>query len=111
MEERIIKKLMTSVKCTSCGQNYEARDVKILGSHEDLYFLQVTCSACYSRYMITASVNGEKNPEIVSDLTREEFTKFKNTGAPGTNDVLDMHAFLKDFNGDFSGIFGDKKYK
>jgi len=41
MEERIVKKLMTSVKCTSCGQKYEMRDVKILGNHEDLYFLQV----------------------------------------------------------------------
>ncbi|MGB8263526.1 MAG: hypothetical protein WCF70_06470 [Dehalococcoidales bacterium] len=109
MEERIIKKLMTSVKCTSCGQNYEAHDVIILGSHEDLYFLQVTCSACHSRYMITAAVNDRKNPEIISDLTEEELTKFKNTGAPDTNDVLDMHAYLKDFNGDFSGLFGYKK--
>ena len=31
MEERIVKKLMTSVKCTGCGQKYEMRDVKILG--------------------------------------------------------------------------------
>ncbi len=111
MEERIIKKLMTSVKCTSCGQNYEARDVKILGSHEDLYFLQVTCSGCHSRYLITAAASDRQNPEIVSDLTEEELTRFKNAGTPDTNDVLDMHTYLKDFNGDFSGLFGYKKCK
>ena len=82
MEERIVKKLMTSVKCTSCGQNYQMRDVKILGNHQDLYFLQVSCSSCHSRYLITAVINDKKNPDIVSDLTDAEFTKFKNSGAP-----------------------------
>ncbi|MGP8079947.1 MAG: hypothetical protein ACLPVI_05490 [Dehalococcoidales bacterium] len=111
MEERIVKKLMTSVKCTGCGQKYEMRDVKILGNHEDLYFLQVTCSACHSRYLITAVINDKKNPDIVSDLTDEESAKFKNFGAPSTNDVIDMHTYLKDFDGDFSGLFGYKKCK
>ena len=77
MEERIVKKLMTSVKCTGCGQKYEMRDVKILGNHQDLYFLQVTCSACHSRYMITAVVNDSKNPEIISDLTERRINQIQ----------------------------------
>ena len=108
MEERIVKKLMTSVKCTGCGQKYEMRDVKILGNHQDLYFLQVTCSSCHNRYMLTAVINDKNNPDIVSDLTDEEFTKFKDAGAPNTNDVLDMHAYLKDFDGDFCMLFRNK---
>jgi DNA-directed RNA polymerase subunit RPC12/RpoP len=108
MEERIVKKLMTSVKCTSCGQNYEMRDVKILGNHQDLYFLQVSCSSCHSRFLITAVIN-DKSPDIISDLTNTEFTKFKNAGTPNADDVLDMHTYLKEFNGDFSGLFGSKK--
>ena len=108
MEERIVKKLMTSVKCTSCGQKYEMRDVKILGNHEDLYFLQVTCSSCHNRYMLTAVINDKNSPAIVSDLTDEEFTKFKDASAPNTNDILDMHAYLKDFDGDFCRLFRNK---
>jgi hypothetical protein len=111
MEERNVKKLMTSVRCTGCGQKYEMRDVKILGNHQDLYFLQVTCSSCHSRYLITAVINDKKNPDIVSDLTDEEFIKFRDASAPNTNDVLDMHSYLKDFDGDFSGLFGYKKCK
>lgn len=108
MEERIVKKLMTSVRCTSCGQNYEMRDVKILGNHQDLYFLQVSCSSCHSHFLITAVIN-DKSPDIISDLTNAEFTKFKNAGALNTDDVLDMHSYLKEFNGDFCGLFGSKK--
>ena len=108
MEERIVKKLMTSVKCTSCGQNYEMRDVKILGNHYSLYFLEVSCSSCHSRFLITAVIN-DKNPDIVSDLTNAELTKFKHSGIPNADDVLDMHSYLKAFNGDFSELFGYKK--
>ena len=111
MEEHIVKKLMTTVKCTNCGQNYEMRDVKILGNHQDLYFLQVSCSSCHSRYLITAVINDRKNPEIVSDLTDTESIKFKDSQVPGADDVLDMHSYLKEFDGDFSGLFSYKKCK
>jgi hypothetical protein len=109
MEERIVKKLMTSVKCTCCGQNYEMRDVKILGNHYRLYFLQVTCSSCHSRYLITAVINDSKNPDIISDLTDTESIRFKDFQVPGADDVLDMHSYLKEFHGDFYSLFGDKK--
>jgi ribosomal protein S27E len=109
MEERIVKKLMTSVKCNSCGQNYQMRDVKILGNHQDLYFLQVSCSSCHSRYLITAVINNDRNPDIVTDLTDAEFIKFRDSRTLNANDVLDMHCFLKEFNGSFSRLFGYKK--
>jgi hypothetical protein len=109
MEERVVKKLMTSVKCTDCGKNYQVRDVKILGNHEDLWFLQVSCSSCHNRYLITAVINEDGNPDMVSDLTGAELTRFKDSNTPTDDDVLDMHSFLKDFNGDFSGLFGYKK--
>jgi len=109
MEESVVKKLMTSVKCTNCGQNYHMRDVKILGNHRDLYFLQVSCSSCNSRFLITAVINENRNQGIVSDLTDAESVRFKNSRPLNANDVLDMHSFLKDFNSDFSGLFGYKK--
>ncbi|MDD5288624.1 MAG: hypothetical protein PHY28_05875 [Dehalococcoidales bacterium] len=109
MEERIVKKLMTSVKCTACGQNYLMRDVKILGNHQDLWFLQVSCSSCHSRYIIAAVIRQDKNLEIISDLTDAELPRFKNSRSLNADDVLDMHAFLNDFDGDFSGLFGYHK--
>ena len=109
MEERIVKKLMTSVKCTSCGKYYQMRDVQILGNHQDLYFLQVSCSSCHSRFLITAVINDSKDPDTISDLTSAELTKFKHSGAPNADDMLDMHSYLKEFDGDFCGLFGYKK--
>ena len=109
MEESIVKKLMTSVKCTGCGHHYQMNDVKILGNHQDLYFLQVICSSCNSQFLITATIKNGESPEMITDLTDAELSKFKNSRVPGANDVLDMHSFLKEFDGDFSAIFGYKK--
>ena len=109
MAERIVKKLMTSVKCSKCGQHYLVNDVKILGNHEDLWFLQVTCSFCHSRYVITAVINQDKTAEFVSDLTDTELLRFENSPLLSANDILDMHFFLKKFDGDFSKLLGYKK--
>lgn len=109
MEERIVKKLMTSVKCSNCGQNYEMRYVKIIGNQDNLWFFQVTCSSCHSRYLIAAVITQNKYPQIISDLTEAEFSKFKSTSVLTADDVLDMHGFLSEFDGDFAKLFSSKK--
>ncbi|MDP2919106.1 MAG: hypothetical protein Q8O43_02665 [Dehalococcoidia bacterium] len=105
MEERIIKRLMNSIKCSSCGQNYTGSNVKILGHHHGLYFLNAYCPSCHTQYLLAASVTREK-AELVTDLTENELTRFKNSCALTADDVLEMHAFLKKFNGDFTHLFG-----
>ena len=109
MDEGIVKTLMTSIKYTNCGQSYEMRDVLILGNHYSFYFLQVSCSSSHNRYLITAVINNSKNADIISDLTDTEFTKFQLSRALNANDVLDMHSYLKEFDGDFCGLFSYKK--
>lgn len=109
MDEHIVKRLMTSVKCNNCGRNYHMRDIKVIGNHEEIWFLQVYCPSCHGRYLITAVIDQEKKLELVSDLTEFEFSKFKNSMALNADDVLDMHAFLKEFDGDFSRLFNYKR--
>ena len=41
MEEGLGKRLITSVKCGSCGQNYRAGDIEVTGCDQDVRFLKV----------------------------------------------------------------------
>lgn len=107
VEERLIKRLMSSIKCSSCGQHYEVDNVDVLGHNDDLWFLRVLCSSCHIQCLVAAIVKEEKVTEIVTDLTKEELSKFTGVGVAG-DDVLDMHDFLKDFDGDFSRLFGQE---
>jgi len=104
MEERLIKKLMTSMKCESCGQHYEVYDIDVLGHREDLWFLRVICSVCHTQCLVAAIVKEEGKPEVVADLAE---AKLDESGGKviEVDDVLNMHHFLKDFDGDFSRLF------
>ena len=108
MEEKLIKRFMTSIKCSVCGQRYEVDNVNVLGHQEDLWFLSVFCSACQTQCLVAAVIKEGKAPKVTTDLTEAELDKFKKIDKLTADEALDMHSFLKDFDGDFSRLFSQK---
>jgi len=108
MEEKLIKRFMTSIKCSVCGQRYEVDNVRVLGHQEDLWFLSVFCSACQTQCLVAAVIKEGKAPKVTTDLTEAELDKFKKMDKLTPDEALDMHSFLKDFDGDFSQLFSQK---
>ena len=105
MREKLIKKLVASLQCGSCGQNYEEDNIAVIEHSEELWFLRVFCSSCHSKSLVAAIIREDKISEVVTDLTEAELGKFKDMSAVGMDDILDMHNFLKDFDGDFPRLF------
>ncbi len=108
MEEKLIKRFMTSIKCSVCRQRYEVDNVKVLGHQEDLWFLSVFCSACQTQCLVAAVIKEGKAPKVTTDLTEVELDKFKEIDKLTADEMLDMHSFLKDFDGDFFQLFSQK---
>lgn len=108
VHEGFLKRLMATMKCSVCGQRYEAENVNVLGHQEELWFLSVFCPACGSHGLVAAVMKEGKTPEMVSDLTEAEHFKFRDSEDIGVDDVLDMHVFLKEFQGDFAELFEKK---
>ena len=108
MEEGLIKRLMASIKCGVCGQGYEVGSINVLGHDEDLWFLSALCPACHTRCLVAAVIREGKVPEVITDLTGTELDKFKNAGGLTDDEVLDMHSFLRGFDGDFSRLFSQE---
>ncbi len=108
MEEKFIKRFMTSIKCSVCGQRYGVDNVKVLGHQEDLWFLSVSCLACQTQCLVAAVVKKGEAPKVTTDLTEAELDKFKGMDKLTADEVLDMHSFLKGFDGDFSRLFSHK---
>jgi hypothetical protein len=105
MNESLIKRLIASIKCASCGQNYEEDHIHIIEHRDELWFLRVSCASCRTSCLVAAIIRQDATPEIVTDLTPEELKKFQDLKEIGEEDLLEMHRFLKDFNGDFPGLF------
>jgi len=108
VDESGIKEMMTSAKCSGCGQRYEIENIEVLGHHEDMWFLSVFCVACRAQYLVTAVIDGEGAPETVTDLSAAELEKFRDAESLKFDEVLDMHSFLKKFDGDFSRLFSEE---
>ena len=109
VEETFIRRLMASTKCAVCGQRYEVDNISVLGHHEDLWFLSAFCSACHTQFLVAAVIKEGMEPEIITDLTEAELDRFRDAGVLTTDDILDMHRFLKDFDGNFSQLFSQEE--
>src|SRR5262249_6531955 len=99
--ESLVRHLTNTMRCSSCGANYQADDVNVLGHQGALCFLTVTCARCHPQGLIAALVRG--NPESLAtppaELTADDVRA--HTGEPVTDaDVADMRNFLRHFHGD-----------
>lgn len=108
MKEHFIRKLMSTIKCSVCGEHYEANNIKVLGHRDNIWFLNVSCPACHSRALIAATIKEAEPSEGVTELTEAELTKFVEASPIGADDILDLHAFLQEFDGDFVELFTQK---
>lgn len=108
MEEGLLKKLMTTIKCGVCGRGYKADNIDVVGREENLWFLKALCSSCHTECLVAAVIKESKVPEVISDLTKTELKRFSDKDELTLDDVLDLHNFLKEFDGDFSRLFYQK---
>lgn len=109
MEDNLIKRLITSIKCGVCGRHYGADSVSLLGQQDDLWILSAECKTCRARALVAVVLREEGLPAVVTDLTAAEQRLFRNMSAPTAGELLDMHDFLKGFKGDFASLFGEEE--
>lgn len=105
MEESLIKRLIATIKCDNCGQNYKEDHVDVVEHIEELWFLKVSCSFCGVKSLVTVVIRRDERQEVVTDLTEAELERFEDLEGVGEDDLLDMHNFLKVFDGDFPRLF------
>jgi hypothetical protein len=105
VEESLIKKVITSIKCSACGQYYEEDNISVIEHNEDVWFLRVYCPSCQVKCLVAAIIGEGEKSEIITDLTEWEVEKFKDLEGIGEGDLLEMHTFLKDFDGNFHRVF------
>ena len=104
MKDRYIRRLVSNMKCSVCGQRYEKANVNVLGHEHDLWFLRVFCPACQSHGLVAAVVKEGKPTEAITDLTEVEHSKFRHSPPVGWDDLFDMQNLLKSFQGEMSEL-------
>jgi phage FluMu protein Com len=105
-KRRLVLRLLTQLRCAKCNHLYDPEDFSVVHHHQDVWVLSTRCRHCNDtcHVVVFMHLQAEPKPRPIIDLTPEE----KSAGQPPpitTDDVLDIHNLLREFNGDFQQLF------
>ena len=104
MDEKLIRRLVATIKCSVCGQFYQSDNVRVLGHDDDIWFVSAYCPKCESQALVAAVMKQGIFAEEVADFTEDEFDKFSEAEDITADDVLDIHYFLEEYEGDVASL-------
>ena len=108
-------------RCGVCHKGFGPDDIHVISRKPDLWTMLVECDECHARNFVAAVLNDGDPEEAQLALRRLSESALKDVeavhepaiiseGPPGgepvtAGDVVDMHQFLHDFEGDFRSLF------
>ncbi len=94
--------LFTSVSqlvsyCPLCDVSFYPEAVVVISEDRKIQLLHATCNHCYSSVVILLLNNerGVTSVGLVTDLTGEDVARFKDSECVSCNDVIELHALVK----------------
>jgi len=103
----LIRQIAARVKCAVCGHHFSMSDIQGLGHREQIWAMRVNCRECRTQALLLAVVNGKTTHPIYTDLSPDEWQRFKDRPPISVDDVIAMHQHIQAYDGDFSEILED----
>ena len=101
VDDKFIKDLMSSMKCSACGQCYQPSNIEVIGHQEDVWFLSVYCSSCSAHALVTAVIKTERESGKIGGFA-------EGSCSVSMDDVLDVHNLLSGLEGSISELLAAK---
>lgn len=108
-------------RCSVCHHEFDANDIHVISRKPDIWTMLVECTDCHSRNFVAAVLNDGDPKEAQLALRRLSEQAIKEIKEPvepeiiseapadgervTAGDVVDMHQFLAEFDGDFKQLF------
>jgi hypothetical protein len=109
LEAMVIQYLLAHTQCSKCGRHYEREDVQIRDRRGDIWLAFLTCGHCGLRNLVMATfrTRGLSRDATETAADPDEVVEFERFGPIAAEDVLDLHCFLRDFDGDLRQLLGE----
>lgn len=104
----IVQYLVTHTRCSGCGRKYAPDDVHLRHRRGDVWLASVACRHCGLQGLIMAAISADyaTEPTSSTDVDDEEHAALDELGPIATEEVLDLHRFLRGFGGDVVQLLG-----
>jgi hypothetical protein len=104
-KRRLVLKLITQLRCLECGQPFERQNFTLLHRWDDVWLLSSYCQHCDESSHVIILMRLDAEPAPANDLTPDELGKAEDWDPISSDDVLDIHTLLEEFEGDFEEFF------
>ena len=104
-KRRLVVQLVTRLRCMECGRLYDPEDFVLVHRWQDMWVLSTRCRHCDELCHVVVYMQLGAEPEPIIDLTPEEIEAADEWPPITSDDLLDVHTFLKQFDGDFEMLF------
>lgn len=103
----LIRQIAARVKCAVCGHHFGLSDIQVIGHRDQIWAMRVNCRECRTQALLLAVVEGKAARSVYTDLTPDEWERFKDHTPISVDDVIAMHQYIQSYDGDFSEILED----
>ena len=113
--------LKKTLPCSQCTAAYDNSDIEVLSTFDDQGLFNLNCNKCSNQLLVHITIsddekqisepkkNGRHNIRSHRALTEKDITTTVHGPNISTDDVIDMHTFLNQFNGDFKKLFSKQQ--
>ncbi|HRY91207.1 MAG TPA: hypothetical protein P5229_02595 [Candidatus Gracilibacteria bacterium] len=99
----IIKHLKKNLPCGQCGKKFPDEGINLISALNDETLFHFKCPFCQNQLIAQVSI-------VEQDRKAQKLNvKTKKAESLSPNDVLDIHNFLDQFDGDFKTLFSNTK--
>lgn len=100
--------LQSMIRCPMCDKKYQPAKVLVLDEDEARTTIHLTCGGCGVASMVFVSLGqfGITSLGLLTDLKREEAREVFQQHTISTDQVLEVHQFLKNYTGGVEGLLG-----
>jgi hypothetical protein len=122
--EKQIKRIVLNrmERCSVCHNDFRDDDIQVLSRKEDMWMMVVTCAECHGRNFVAAVLgDGDsseaqlalrrlgRDTELAEIVPARDDEPVPPDGEPvSVDDLLAMHEFLDEFDGDFQRLFASR---
>lgn len=96
--DEFLNSFLARVRCCACGRLHPREEIQVLNRRGESWLLKVYCPTCRTRSLVVARISDEPS------VTPRESTRDQPLPPLTMDDVLDIHLFLRDFQGDVDDL-------
>ncbi len=100
----VIRNIKSHVNCPHCDNSYSNDDINVVSAVSDKCVIVAQCDYCKTSILFTANLNPHRSEQSNPPAINTRVERMETKEIVSSDDVMDVHHFLKDFKGNFDEI-------